>query len=90
MKDMPGSLGVSMSYFSGGRFKMNVTTHTNGNVIYNFIEEYQKVTMLDNYTQDSQSVNEFKQTLSRWTTLCMPVSDRLAKQSSNNCYLTIQ
>jgi hypothetical protein len=67
----------------------NVTIHTNGNVNYNFIKEYEKDTMLESYTEDSQSVKEFKQILFRRTTLCMTVSNRLAKQSSSNCYLKI-
>ena len=111
MKAMSGSLGVSMSYFSGGRLKMNerrwetseesgvapttdstvnFTLDTNGNVINNFKKEYQKVTMLDSSTQDSINVSEFRQTLFWRATLRMSVSHQLAKQSSDNCYRTIQ
>ena len=69
---------------------VNFTLHTNGNVIYNLKEEDQKGTVLDSYTQESITVSEFKQTLFWRTTFRMLVSQQLAKQSSDNCYLTIQ
>ena len=69
---------------------VNFTLHTNGNVIYNFKEEYRKSTMLERYTSDSKSISDFRQTW-RWRiTLGMSVENQLVKQSSDNCYLTIQ
>ena len=49
MTDLYFSLDISMRYFPGGRLdmKVNFTLHASKNVVYNFREEYQKMTMVD-------------------------------------------
>ena len=46
--------------------------------------------MLERYTSDSKGVSDFKQTWRWGTTLGISVENQLAKQSSDNCYPTIQ